>query len=195
MGAENDRHEREAEIVQAQRWYDSRLAVSHASEHFSWQRPILLKGHERPITHLKYNRESDLLFTCSKDSKPNVWFASNGDRLGNTVFSCIGFLNSKSVVSGTYNGHEGAVSELDVNFNSTLLLTGSADTTARFWDVQTGKCKFVFKHKAPVRSVCFSEGDQTFLSVGDKALGQEATIFIYPVAEDEAERALLCAEI
>jgi hypothetical protein len=36
------------------------------------QRPILLKGHSRPLTMCKYNREGDLLFTCAKDNKPNV---------------------------------------------------------------------------------------------------------------------------
>eukprot|EP00894_Picocystis_sp_ML_P003968 jgi/Pico_ML_1/54485/g4824.t1 len=29
-------------------------------------RPILLKGHERPLTFLKYNKEGDLLVTCAK---------------------------------------------------------------------------------------------------------------------------------
>lgn len=43
---------------------------------------VLLKGHERSITQLKYNREGDLLFTCAKDNKPTAWFSSNGERLG-----------------------------------------------------------------------------------------------------------------
>ncbi|KAJ6890813.1 hypothetical protein NC651_024350 [Populus alba x Populus x berolinensis] len=43
-------------------------------------RPILMKGHERPLTFLKYNREGDLLFSCAKDHNPTVWFADNGER-------------------------------------------------------------------------------------------------------------------
>ena len=35
-------------------------------------RPILLKGHERPLTFLKYNAEGDLLVTCAKDHTPNL---------------------------------------------------------------------------------------------------------------------------
>lgn len=31
------------------------------------QKPILLQGHERSITQIKYNREGDLLFTVAKD--------------------------------------------------------------------------------------------------------------------------------
>lgn len=31
-------------------------------------RPYLLKGHERPLTQVKYNREGDLLVSCAKVS-------------------------------------------------------------------------------------------------------------------------------
>ncbi|RWW53125.1 hypothetical protein BHE74_00040407 [Ensete ventricosum] len=48
-------------------------------------RPILMKGHERPLRFLKLNREGDLLFSCAKDHTPTVWFADNGERLGPTV--------------------------------------------------------------------------------------------------------------
>lgn len=60
-------------------------------------RPILMKGHERPLTFLKYNRDGDLLFSCAKDHNPTVWFADNGERLG------------------TYRGHNGAVWCCDVS--------------------------------------------------------------------------------
>ena len=63
----------------------------------SKMRPILLKGHERPLTFLKYNRDGDLLFSCAKDHTPTVWYASNGERLG------------------TYKGHNGAVWCCDVS--------------------------------------------------------------------------------
>ncbi|KAL5207784.1 hypothetical protein ABZP36_032219 [Zizania latifolia] len=50
-------------------------------------RPVLMKGHERPLTFLRYNLDGDLLFSCAKDHTPNVWFADNGDCLG-TYRSC-----------------------------------------------------------------------------------------------------------
>lgn len=53
-------------------------------------KPILMKGHERPLTFLKYNRDGDLLFSCAKDQDPTVWFADKGERLE------------------TYRGHNGA---------------------------------------------------------------------------------------
>lgn len=60
------------------------------------QKPYVLKGHERSLTHVMYNKGGDLLFTCSKDNAPNVWFSDDGSRLG------------------TYNGHAGTVWNCDV---------------------------------------------------------------------------------
>lgn len=60
-------------------------------------RPILLQGHTRSLTQIKYNREGDLLFSVSKDKIVNVWYSHNGERLG------------------TYNGHVGSVWTVDVN--------------------------------------------------------------------------------
>lgn len=55
-----------------------------------------MKGHERPLTFLRFNRDGDLLFSCAKDHHPTVWYADNGERIG------------------TYNGHNGAVWCCDV---------------------------------------------------------------------------------
>lgn len=65
-------------------------------------------GHERSLTQIKFNREGDLLFTCSKDSIINVWYAHNGERLG------------------TYDGHNGAVWTIDVDCTSFSFLLGPA---------------------------------------------------------------------
>ena len=57
-------------------------------------------GHERSLTQIKFNKEGDLLFSCSKDHIINVWFSHNGERLG------------------TYEGHNGAVWTIDVDCTS-----------------------------------------------------------------------------
>ena len=33
----------------------------------------------------RYNLEGDLLFSVAKDSKPTVWYSSNGERLGHSM--------------------------------------------------------------------------------------------------------------
>ena len=54
-----------------------------------------LKGHDRPITHIKFNREGDLLFSSSKSKTKGlaVWDVETGE------------------LKGHYFGHDGAVSE------------------------------------------------------------------------------------
>ena len=93
-------------------------------------RPILLKGHERPLTFIKYNRDGDLLFTCAKDHHPTLWYADDGERVG------------------TYVGHNGAVWTCDVTHDSRTLVTGSADTTCKMWDVETGTCYFTHQARS-----------------------------------------------
>lgn len=60
-------------------------------------RPILLQGHTRSLTKVKYNVHGDLLFSVSKDNQPCVWYSDNGERLG------------------TFKGHGGAIWDLDVS--------------------------------------------------------------------------------
>ncbi|KAJ3055164.1 Eukaryotic translation initiation factor 3 subunit I [Rhizophlyctis rosea] len=131
-------------------------------------RPILLHGHIRSLTRVKYNREGDLIFSVSKDNKPNVWYSHNGERLG------------------SYHGHNGTVWDLDISFDSKRLLTGSADSSARLWDVQTGKELFKWNTNTAVRAVAFAQGDKKALYVTDAVMGQKSTIWVVPV-EDNVE--------
>jgi WD40 repeat protein len=85
-------------------------------------RPILLKGHERPLTFLKYNRDGDLLFSCAKDHTPTVWYAHNGERLG------------------TYRGHNGAVWCCDV---SSMLKPSTSYSPSYFFFSVYPLCFFV----------------------------------------------------
>uniref|UniRef100_A0A2P2KY68 Serine-threonine kinase receptor-associated protein n=1 Tax=Rhizophora mucronata TaxID=61149 RepID=A0A2P2KY68_RHIMU len=133
-------------------------------------RPILMKGHERPLTFLKYNREGDLLFSCAKDHTPTVWFADNGERLG------------------TYRGHNGAVWSCDVSRDSMRLITGSADQTAKLWNVQTGTQFFTFNFDSPARSVDFSVGDRLAVITTDPFMGVTSAIHVKRITRDPADQ-------
>ncbi|KAJ1885840.1 translation initiation factor eIF3 subunit, partial [Kickxella alabastrina] len=84
-------------------------------------RPILLQGHTRALTQVKYNPDGDLLMTVSKDNVANLWYSHNGELVG------------------TYEGHQGTIWSIDCNNATTLIVTGAADNTARLWHAETGK--------------------------------------------------------
>lgn len=125
-----------------------------------------MKGHERPLTFLKYNRDGDLLFSCAKDHNPTVWFADNGERLG------------------TYRGHNGAVWSCDISWDSSRLLTGSADQTVKLWNVRTGEQLFTFKFDSPARSVDFSVGEKLAVMTTDPFMEKTSAIHVKHIAED-----------
>ncbi|KAH8046845.1 hypothetical protein JL721_12294 [Aureococcus anophagefferens] len=98
-------------------------------------RPILLKGHERSITCVIYNRDGDLIFTSAKDGRPTLWLSEAASAWGPTRL------------------HNGAVWHLDVSWDSKLLVSGSADMHAKVWDVETGAELASFEHSGPVAVV------------------------------------------
>ncbi|XP_013103697.1 eukaryotic translation initiation factor 3 subunit I [Stomoxys calcitrans] len=126
-------------------------------------RPLMLQGHERSITQIKYNREGDLLFSCSKDQKPNVWYSNNGERLG------------------TYDGHQGAIWCLDVDWTTSKLITGSGDMTTKIWDVEHGVVIASIPAKSSVRTCNFSYSGNQAAYTTDKAMGQNSELFIIDV--------------
>lgn len=127
-------------------------------------RPIVLHGHQRSVTRVRFSNTGEILFTCSKDGIPTVWNSETGDRLG------------------TYEGpdaHQGAVWDVSPNYNSTLLATAGADQKAKIWDLRTGECVATLEHKKPVRCVSFSHGDSVLMTVDDQAYGLNSALHFF----------------
>lgn len=129
-------------------------------------RPYLLKGHERPLTQVKFNREGDLFVSCAKDLSPSLWRSEDGTRVG------------------TFVGHNGTVWTCDMTWDSSKLLTGSADSSAKLWDLSTGKELFTFKFNEPCRGVAFSLGDGMAAISSDPFMGVPSAIHLVTIAED-----------
>ena len=154
---------------------------------------------------------SDFRWLCAQDHHPTLWFSEDGARIG-TYIGHNGAVNTcdvssrflKAVVQLTGKAcrdttmHENAKcqelilvsEELDVCFavDSTRLLTGSSDSSAKLWEVETGRNVFTFKYKAPCRAVSFSIDERLAALSTDPFMATEPVINIVRLSEDPSEQ-------
>jgi len=126
----------------------------------------MLHGHERSVTQIKYNREGDLLFSCAKDTVPNVWYTVNGERLG------------------SFNGHNGAVWCIDVDWETSKVLTGAADSTCRLWDCQTGTQLREINTATAVRTCGFAFSGNLIMYTTDMAMRKNCELRVYDLRDE-----------
>jgi translation initiation factor 3 subunit I len=137
---------------------------------------------------VKYNADGDLLFTASKDSKPNVWYSETGERLGTygkSLIESLLSLNNKPVHS--IDNHKGAVWDLDPSWDSKYLVTGCGDANARLFELTTGKIIARMPHKGSVRAVTWGEGTHFFATASDPFTSRDLgtiSIFEFPSESD-----------
>ncbi|GMM33383.1 translation initiation factor eIF3 subunit I [Saccharomycopsis crataegensis] len=129
-------------------------------------RPILLKGHERSLTQVKFNKEGDLILSVGKDTVASIWYSFNGERLG------------------TLKGHSGTIWTIDVSEDSKLAITGSADFSAKLWNVETGECLFTWSLETPVRRVEFNPYKDEILMAIDAVMGFNGRILVFKLNKD-----------
>ncbi|AAS52184.1 ADR264Cp [Eremothecium gossypii ATCC 10895] len=129
-------------------------------------RPIMLMGHERSLTQVKYNREGDLIFTSGKDNVASVWYAMNGERLG------------------TLEGHNGSIWSIDVDQHTEYAVTGSADFSVKVWRVRDGSIAHSWDTRTPVRRVEFSPTGDRVLAVLDNVMNYAGAIVVFSVTRD-----------
>jgi len=80
-----------------------------------------LHGHERPVTHITWNRDCNLIFTCGKDKIVCVWSFPDGECLG------------------SYEGHSGSVYSCSITADSRWLVTSGADRLVIVWEAKTSR--------------------------------------------------------
>ncbi|KAL1819219.1 hypothetical protein ACET3Z_014088 [Daucus carota] len=122
-------------------------------------RPILMKGHERPLTYLKYNKEGDLLFSCALDRNPAVWSTvksvelSVGDKLAVIATDSFGEMSSAihvKEIAGEPSEQCGdsviELAQLGGRSNRAVwgplnrtIISGGEEGVVRVWDVETKK--------------------------------------------------------
>mmetsp|Transcript_8327 Transcript_8327/g.25031 ORF Transcript_8327/g.25031 Transcript_8327/m.25031 type:complete len:324 (-) Transcript_8327:69-1040(-) len=129
-------------------------------------RPFVLGSHTRPVTMVKYNKEGDLLFTSAKDWIPTVWRTNTGERLG------------------TYKGHDGAINGFDIYEDTSRLLTGSADNTAKLWDAEKGRILYSWSFRCPVRAVDISPDGRYVALTTSMLMKQKPEVHLFRLEDD-----------
>ncbi|CAO2589199.1 Eukaryotic translation initiation factor 3 subunit I, partial [Lemmus lemmus] len=128
-------------------------------------KPILLQGHERSITQIKYNREGDLLFTVAKDPIVNVWYSVNGERLG------------------TYMGHTGAVWCVDADCILLAVSQPALRCSLWTWGFDKGKQLALLKTNSAVRTCGFDFGGNIIMFSTDKQMGYQCFVSFFDLRD------------
>ncbi|KAI3384584.1 hypothetical protein SNEBB_000069 [Seison nebaliae] len=120
------------------------------------QKPILCRGHTRPIVDLKYseaNEDGIFLFSASKDGIPMLRDGITGDWIG------------------SFQGHTGAICGVDISKDATIGVTASADFTAKIWNMCDGTLFTTFSHPHVVKCVSLNgEHNHVVTGCNDKKI-------------------------
>ena len=130
-------------------------------------KPLVLKGHAMPITDLKFNKDSDLLFSASKDRYITLWSSEYGERIG------------------TY-GHSAAVYSMDIDDTSKYLISSDSTGYVYIWDASNGKeiNKFGLDKLPLIHSVNFNYNNELIsVGYGGRQATSESHIDIYKFSD------------
>ena len=74
-----------------------------------------------------------------------------------------------------------------------MLITGSADQTAKLWSVQSGEQLYSFNFGSPARAVDLAVGDKLAVITTDPFMDSPSAIHVKIIARDPADRKLYYA--
>ena len=130
-------------------------------------RPLVLKGHSKPIKALLFNKDNDLLFSGSTDRYITLWSSEYGERIG------------------TYS-HKAAVYTMSISEDSKYLVSGDSTGGVYFWEASNGTLlkKIEMDPKFSIRSVNFSYGDEKIsIAYGGRTKDAESAVNVYAFNE------------
>ena len=130
-------------------------------------KPLVLKGHSKPIKDLQFNRDNDLLFSASTDRFITLWSSEYGERIGTYL-------------------HDAAVYTMNIDDNSKYLVSGDSTGCVYVWEASNGTIinKLIIPGVPSIRSVNFNyNNDLLSIAYGGRTAQSESVIDIYKFDE------------
>jgi WD40 repeat protein len=138
--------------------------------------------HPAGVTTATFSPDSRLVASAAADGRVRVWSVDSGQQIttltGGSRLDRIAFSPSGKRLAAaardravrlwgtggwklerTFRGHRGRIVSLSFSHDDRLLLTGSADATARLWNVASGRVTLL-QHRDDVTSARFSPDDR-----------------------------------
>ena len=126
-------------------------------------KPLVLKGHSKPIKDLQFNKDNDLLFSASTDRLITLWSSEYGERIGTYL-------------------HDAAVYTMSIDDTSKYLVSGDSTGCVYLWEASTGTIihKLLMPNVPSIRSVNFNyQNDLISIAYGGRTTKSESQIDIY----------------
>lgn len=130
------------------------------------QTPAVCHGHTRPVVDLHYSSLLDETFACrylnesATQVPPYLMFSASKDS------TAVVRDGSSGGWLGTLKGHKGCIWSCRLSRDGSLGVTGSADFTAKLWDIQKQQLLLTFEHNHIVRSVEISSDSRYVATAG-----------------------------
>ena len=126
-------------------------------------KPLVLKGHSKPIKDLQFNKDNDLLFSSSTDRLITLWSSEYGERIGTYL-------------------HDAAVYTMSIDDQTKYLASGDSTGCVYIWEASNGTLinKLIMPKVPSIRSVNFNyHNDLLSIAYGGRTAQSDSIIDIY----------------
>ena len=126
-------------------------------------KPLVLKGHSKPIKDLQFNKDNDLLFSASTDRLITLWSSEYGERIGTYL-------------------HDAAVYTMSIDDQTKYLASGDSTGCVYIWEASNGTLinKLLMPNVPSIRSVNFNyNNDLLSIAYGGRTVKSDSIIDIY----------------
>ena len=157
---------------------------------FSGQLLVTFRGHTDAVWYGQFNYDGSRILTVSADNTARLWdekgrliglLTETGENPTSATFSADGRYVLTSSPKGVVRvfaadtaqpvtalqGHTGDIKSVHFSPNGQLILTASADNTARLWDSSGHLLTILGEHKSPVTDALFNPDGTRILTISD----------------------------